>query len=164
MTKSAGKAAKQKAKHAAMVRRKDEEIRALLQDDGMLDDFTVRVCRTVIDRARQGHTIAELLGYLGYRRRIAQPGMEKEACRRVAKALRTNRWGLLDVVQQAQSEAEVRRNDEALTREARSEFYEQVAAATAMIPPNKRGRGSGSRRGRRKDKPAPARMWPGTLV
>lgn len=120
-----------------------------LTPDSGLDDHAVRLCRNVIARALDGHTLDQITGYMGYRRRIARPGAEKEAARRVARALRTNRWGLRDVIVKAQQVAEEIRRRKAIEREARRIYYEQLAGAKALVPENKRRRGSGGRKGRK---------------
>lgn len=139
-------------------------IRSMLSTDEMLDDFTIRLCRSVIERAAEGQTTKQLQGYLGYRRRTAAPGLEKEAVRRVLKALKTNRWGLRDVVEAQQAAAAEHRADERATREARSAFREQLATAEAMIPPNKRGRSRGGRGGGNKKRTTGPRQLPATLA
>lgn len=130
----------------------------LIPDSG-LDEFAMRLCRSVIARAMDGHTIDQLTGYLGYRRRVARPGGEKESARRVARALRTNRWGLRDAVEMAQKLAEERRRQAAIDREARRIFYEQVAAAKALVPEHKRGRRGDGRKGGHKKKTYRRRVW-----
>ncbi len=142
----------------------DKAIYELLHDDGHLDDMTVRLCRTVIERASEGHTTQQLQGYMAYRRRIAE-GEDRVRVQRVRKALSTNRWGLLDVVQRARTEARQRLRGERDGRAARQAFYDQIAAVNATIPPNKRGRGSGGRRrGRKDDRRTTQKHVPGTLV
>lgn len=146
---------------------RDAAIYALLTDDGQLDHETLRLCGQVIRRASaEGANDGQLQAYLAYRKRVANPGVDKDRAQRVMTAMRTNRWGLRDVVWAVRSRARAARQSrmEEPASDARAAFYDQIATANAMIPANKRGRGSSSGGRRRRDKPTPRRQPPGTLV
>src|SRR5690606_17758753 len=115
-------------------------------NDPLLDDWTLALIRHVYEDARQGYTMAQLMGYVAYRKRCA-PKEHKEKARRVLAALRNNRWGLRDDVEALQQEAQARLDAERLAREAREVFRETIADAQRLIPDGKRGRSN--RRGRK---------------
>ena len=128
-------------------------------NDKLLDDWTLRLIRHVYEDALQGYTMAQLMGYVAYRKRCAAKG-DKEKARRVLAALRNNRWGLRDDVEALQQEAQARRDSERLSREAREVYYETIADANSRIPDGKRGRSNRSGRKAKKDKePRRAPAW-----
>ena len=127
-------------------------------NDPLLDDWTLALIRNVYEDALQGYTMAQLMGYVAYRKRCA-PREHKEKARRVLAALRNNRWGLRDDVEALQQEAKDRRDAERLAREAREVFQETIADAQRLIPEGKRGRGRRNAREAKRNKehrPAPA--------
>lgn len=115
-------------------------------NDKLLDTWTLRLIRHVYEDALQGYTMAQIMGYVAYRKRCAAK-QDKEKARRVLAALRNNRWGLRDDVEALQQEAQARRDSERLSREAREVYYETIADANSRIPDGKRGRSN--RRGRK---------------
>jgi len=128
-------------------------------NDATLDDWTLRLIRHVYEDALQGYTMAQLMGYVAYRKRCA-PREHKEKARRVLAALRNNRWGLRDDVEALQQEAKARRDSERLSREAREAFRESISDAKRLIPDSKRGRGSRvGRRAKRDKEHRPAPVW-----
>lgn len=115
-------------------------------NDPLLDDWTLALIRHVYEHALEGYTMGQLLGYISYRKRIADR-TNKEKARRVLSALKTNRWGLRDDVEALQQEAKARLDAERLARDAREVYYETIADANSRIPDGKRGRSN--RRGRK---------------
>jgi len=128
-------------------------------NDPLLDDWTLALIRHVYEHALEGYTMAQLMGYVAYRKRIADKA-NKEKARRVLAALRNNRWGLRDDVEALQQEAQARRDSERLSREAREVFRESISDAKRLIPDSKRGRGSrAGRRAKRGKEHRPAPVW-----
>src|SRR5690606_41960264 len=107
-------------------------------NDTLLDDWTLALIRNVYEDARQGYTMAQLMGYVAYRKRCA-PKEHREKARRVLAALRDNRWGLRDDVEALQQEAQARRDAEPMAPEAREVFRETIADAQRLIPEGKIG-------------------------
>ena len=127
--------------------------------DPLLDDWTLALIRHVYEDALQGYTMAQLMGYVAYRKRCA-PREHKEKARRVLAALRNNRWGLRDDVEALQQEAQARRDSERLSREAREAFRESISDAKRLVPDSKRGRGSrAGRRTKRDEQRQLAPVW-----
>lgn len=139
-----------------------DSVRQILQDDGALDEETLRLCGRVLRRARMGHTLHELVSYLGYERSVARTREDKERVRRVVRAVKTNRWGLRDAVEAAQAEARQRRQKQKVAAAAVWAYRDEIRTKKGLIPPNKRGRGGGGRR-RKKDKPSPPPRLRGTI-
>lgn len=134
-----------------------ERLRGL--GDPLLDDWTLALIRHVYEDALQGYTMAQIMGYVAYRKRCAAK-QDKEKARRVLAALRNNRWGLRDDVEALQQEAQARRDSERLSREAREAFRESISDAKRLIPDSKRGRGSrAGRRAKRDEQRQPAPVW-----
>src|SRR5690606_9699925 len=102
-------------------------------NDSLLDDWTLRLIRNVYEHALEGYTMAQMIGYVAYRKRCAAK-QDKEKARRVLAALRNNRWGLRDDVEALQQEAKDRRDAERMAREAREVYYETIADANSRIP------------------------------
>src|SRR5690606_24378103 len=128
-------------------------------NDKLLDDWTLRLIRHVYEDALQGYTMAQIMGYVAYRKRCAAK-QDKEKARRVLAALRNNRGGLRDDVEALQQEAQARRDSERLSREAREAFRESISDAKRLIPDSKRGRGSrAGRRAKRDEQRQPAPVW-----
>lgn len=128
-------------------------------NDPLLDDWTLGLIRHVYEDALQGYTMAQLMGYVAYRKRCAAKG-HKEKARRVLSALRNNRWGLRDDVEALQQEAQRRLDAERLAREAREAFRESISDAKRLVPDSKRGRGSrAGRRAKRDKEHRPAPVW-----
>ena len=127
-------------------------------NDPLLDDWTLGLIRHVYEDALQGYTMAQLMGYVAYRKRCA-PKEHKEKARRVLAALRNNRWGLRDDVEALQQEAKARRDSERLSREAREVFRETIADAQRLIPEGKRGRGRRGRKAKRDTELRRAPAW-----
>ena len=128
-------------------------------NDTLLDDWTLALIRNVYEDALQGYTMAQLMGYVAYRKRCA-PREHKEKARRVLAALRNNRWGLRDDVEALQQEAQARRDSERLSREAREAFRESISDAKRLAPDSKRGRGSrAGRRTKRDEQRQLAPVW-----
>lgn len=128
-------------------------------NDTLLDDWTLALIRNVYEHALEGYTMGQLLGYISYRKRIADR-TNKEKARRVLAALRNNRWGLRDDVEALQQEAQARRDAERLAREAREVFRETIADAQRLIPEGKRGRGRrNGRKAKRNKEHRPAPAW-----
>ena len=128
-------------------------------NDKLLDDWTLRLIRHVYEDALQGYTMAQLMGYVAYRKRCA-PKEHKGKARRVLAALRNNRWGLRDDVEALQQEAQARRDAERLAREAPEVFRETIADAQRLIPEGKRGRGRrNGRKAKRNKEHRPAPAW-----
>jgi len=123
-----------------------------------LDDWTLALIRHVYEHALEGYTMAQLMGYVAYRKRCA-PKEHKEKARRVLAALRNNRWGLRDDVEALQQEAQARRDSERLSREAREVFRETIADAQRLIPEGKRGRGRRGRKAKRDTELRRAPAW-----
>ena len=130
-------------------------------NDPLLDDWTLALIRNVYEDARQGYTMAQLMGYVAYRKRCAAKG-DKEKARRVLSALRNNRWGIRDDVEALQQEAKDRRDAERMAREAREVYYETIADANSRIPDGKRGRSN--RRGRKAKRDTELRRAPAWTV
>jgi len=128
--------------------------------DPLLDDWTLALVRNVYEDALQGYTMAQLMGYVAYRKRIADKA-NKEKARRVLAALRNNRWGLRDDAEALQQEAKARRDSERLSREAREAFRESISDAKRLIPDSRRGRG---RRGRKAKRDTELRRAPALTV
>lgn len=127
--------------------------------DPLLDDWTLALIRNVYEHALEGYTMGQLLGYISYRKRIADR-TNKEKARRVLSALKTNRWGLRDDVEALQQEAQARRDSERLSREAREVFRETIADAQRLIPEGKRGRvRRNGRKAKRNKEHRPAPAW-----
>jgi len=126
--------------------------------DPLLDDWTLALVRNVYEHALEGYTMAQLMGYVAYRKRCA-PKEHKEKARRVLAALRNNRWGLRDDVEALQQEAQARRDSERLSREAREVFRETIADAQRLIPEGKRGRGRRGHKAKRDKEPRRAPAW-----
>lgn len=139
-----------------------DAVRQLLHDDGALDEQTLRLCGRVLRRARMGHTLQELVSYLGYERSVAHTREDKERVRRVTKAIKTNRWGLRTAVEAAQAEARQRHQQQKVAAGAVWAYHDEIRRTKSLIPPNKRGRGSGGRR--KRDKPASPPRLRGTIV
>jgi len=129
--------------------------------DPLLDDWTLALVRNVYEHALEGYTMAQLMGYVAYRKRIADKA-NKEKARRVLAALRNNRWGLRDDVEALQQEAKDRRDAERMAREAREVYYETIADANSRIPDGKRGRSN--RRGRKAKRDTEPRRAPAWTV
>src|SRR5690606_24100122 len=110
-------------------------------DDPLMDEFTQKLVKHVIDRALEGWTFNELHGYLVYRKRMAE-GEDKVKVQRVIKALRTDWWGLKQAVIEAQADFRGRVQDARERRMAREVFYEVVAEANSRIPADRRGGGN----------------------
>jgi len=127
-------------------------------NDPLLDDWTLALIRHVYEHALEGYTMAQLMGYVSYRKRCA-PKEHKESARRVLKALKTNRWGLRDDVEALQQEAQARRDSERLSREAREAFRESISDAKRLIPDSKRGRGRRGRKAKRDTELRRAPAW-----
>ena len=128
-------------------------------NDTLLDDWTLRLIRHVYEDALQGYTMAQLMGYVAYRKRC-ESKEHKEAANRVLKALKTNLWGLRDDVEALQQEAQARRDSERLSREARQVYYDTIADVNRRIPDGKRRRGNRSGRKTKRDKePRRAPVW-----
>lgn len=128
-------------------------------NDATLDDWTLALIRHVYEHALEGYTMAQLMGYVAYRKRIADKA-NKEKVRRVLAALRNNRWGLRDDLEALQQEAQARLDAERLAREAREAFRESISDAKRLIPDSKRGRGSrAGRRAKRNEQRQPAPVW-----
>jgi len=113
-------------------------------NDPLLDDWTLALIRNVYEHALEGYTMAQLMGYVAYRKRCANKA-DKEKCRRVLSALKNNRWGIRDDVEALQQQAKAERDSEARSREARAVWYMQQRDVRALIPESKRGRGAKGR-------------------
>lgn len=140
-----------------------DSVRQILHDDGALDDETLRLCGRVLRRARMGHTLHELVSYLGYERSVARTREDKERVRLVVRAIKTDRWGLRTAVEAAQAEARQRRLQQKVAAAAVWAYHDEIRRTKSLIPPNKRGRGSGGGR-RKRDKPASPPRLRGTIV
>lgn len=130
-----------------------DALKALMQrneGDEFLDKPTLELCKAVYKRARRGATVAELTGYVAYRKRVAQ-GEDKTRAQRVLKAIKTNHWGVGDDIAQLQGVAEDERAARRQNRQIREVWYMQQREVNARIPENKRGRGSKSGRNRSGD-------------
>jgi len=132
-----------------------DALKALMQrnkGDELLDKPTLELCKAVYKRARRGATVAELTGYVAYRKRVAQ-GEDKTRAQRVLKAIKTNRWGIADDIAQLQEIAADERAARRERQQIRETWFMQISEANARIPENKRGKGRKSGRSRsRKDK------------
>jgi len=123
-----------------------------------LDDWTLALIRNVYEHALEGYTMAQIMGYVAYRKRCAAK-QDKEKARRVLSAFKTNRWGLRDDVEALQQEAQARRDSERLSREAREAFRESISDAKRLIPDSKRGRGRRGRKAKRDTELRRAPAW-----
>jgi len=117
-----------------------------------LDKPTRQLVFEVLARARAMWSMKELLGHLGYRKRLARDRDSKERIQRVITALKTNRWGLATAVQTMQiyGQEEWRERQRSLPIATKMEMQGGSAGAFVVIEGKRRGR---SRRGRVRKKP-----------
>lgn len=120
------------------------------EGDALLDDWTIRLLNAVYERALDGLTNAEIVGYVAYRKRIAK-GPDKDKAQRVIKAIKTDRWGVASDVAALQNVAAERRRARRENRQIRETWYMQQREVNAMIPDNRRGGGGKSGRSRKRD-------------